>query len=99
MDPCPLNKNYQLVRNILAVGVKPGGSVSLTDGHVILIYDRRNPAFLEDGNGQIAYLEVQKALLEPTMLRKCSWQSITQHMRENNILTWLTENLAIKYGL
>ena len=43
--PCPLNKNYQLVRNVLAAGVKPDGSVSLNNGHAVLIYDERNPAF------------------------------------------------------
>lgn len=99
LNPCPLNKYYQLVRNILAIGVKPDGTVSLNDGHVILIYDERNPAFQNDGDGLIAYMETQKALQEPTMLRKCSWQRIVQYMREKDLLPWLTENLALKYGL
>ena len=99
LNPCPLNKNYQLVRNILATGVKPDGTVSVNNGHVVLIYDERNPAFQNSGNGLIAYKEVQKALREPTMLRKCSWQHIIQHVREKNILSWLTENLSLKYGL
>jgi len=97
-NPCPLNKNYQLVRNILAAGVKPNGSVSPNNGHIILIYDARNPAFQEGGNGLIAYTETRNALREPMMLRKCSWQRIVQHMRDNNILPWLTEHLAQKYG-
>jgi hypothetical protein len=96
---CPLNKNYQLVRNVLAAGVKPDGTVSLNNGHAVLIYDERNPAFQNNGDGLIAYMEVQKALQEPTMLRKCSWQHIVQHLREKNILSWLTENLSLKYGL
>lgn len=99
LNPCPLNKNYQLVRNILAAGVKPDGTVSLNNGRVVLIYDERNPAFQNNGNGLIAYIEVQKALREPTMLRKCSWQRIVQHMREKDILSWLTKNLTPKYGL
>ncbi len=99
LDPCPLRKNYQLVRNILAVGVKPDGSVSLNDGHVILIYDKRNPAFQNDGAGLMAYMETKEALQEPTMLRKISWQRIVQHIREKGLLPWLTENLALKYGL
>lgn len=103
LNPCPLNKNYQLVRNVLAVGVKPDGTMSLNDGHVILIYDERNPAFRKDeggyGDGWIAYEDTRTALREPTMLRKCSWQRIVQHMRDKNILPWLTENLAQKYGL
>jgi hypothetical protein len=99
MSPCPLNKNYQLVRNILAVGVKSNKSVSPNDGHVILIYDERNPAFQKDGDGFISYVQTREALQEPTMLRKCSWQRIVQHIREKNILPWLTEGLALKYGL
>lgn len=98
INPCPLNKNYQLVRNILAAGVKDG-TVSAKNGHAVLIYDKRNPAFQFDGEGENAYLETKRALKEPTMLRKCSWQHIVQHMKENKILPWLTKELNLKYGL
>jgi hypothetical protein len=97
--PCPLAANYQLVRNILAIGVSPNGEVSLTNGHVVLIYDERNSAFQRGGEGFIAFVETQRALREPTMLRKCSWQCITQYIRNNGILSWLTEQLELKYGL
>ena len=93
--PCPLAANYQLVRNILAVGVSPNGEVSSTNGHVVLIYDERNPAFQKGGAGFIAYVETQRALREPTMLRKCSWQHITQYMRNKGMLSWLTEQLVL----
>ena len=99
INPCPLNKNYQLVRNVLAAGVKPDGTVSINYGHAVLIYDQRNPAFQNGGNGLIAYTETRNALRMPTMLRKCSWQRIIQHLREKDILSWLTENLSLKYGL
>ena len=99
LNPCPLNKNYQLVRNILAVGVKSDNTVSLNNGHMVLIYDERNPAFQNKGVGQVAYMEVLNALLEPTMLRKCSWQRIVQFIREKDVMPWLTENLSLKYGL
>ena len=78
ISPCPLNKNYQLVRNILAAGVNQDGN-------------ERNPSFQANGNGQIAYTETREALREPTMLRKCSWQRIVQYLREKNVLDWLTE--------
>jgi len=97
--PCPLNKNYQLVRNILAMGVKPDGTISPSDGHVAFIYDERNPANHEGGNCHAAYMETRAALREPTMLRKCSWQHIIQHIRRRGLLPWLTESLAFKYGL
>jgi hypothetical protein len=97
--PCPLNKNYQLVRNVLAVGVKPDGTASLDGGHVVLLYDERNPAFREGGSAHSAYTETQQALLEPSMLRKCSWQRIIRHIRAKRLLPWLTDQLALKYGL
>ncbi len=99
MNPCPLNKNYQLVRNILAVGVKPDKSVTLNHGHAILIYDERNPSCQPSGNIYTAYLETRNALLEPKMLRKISWQKIVKQMRNKESLPWLTEQLDDKYGL
>jgi hypothetical protein len=69
--PCPLNRNYQLLRNILAVGVGTDGAASPQGGHVLLIYDERNPAFQEKGNGLAAYVDTRVALEEPKLLRKC----------------------------
>jgi hypothetical protein len=97
--PCPLYRNYQLVRNVLAAGVRPDGSVSIDHGHAVLIYDARNPAFHNGGKGLAAYRETQEALRAPTMLRKCSWQRIVQRMREKEILPWLAKALSLKYGL
>jgi hypothetical protein len=97
--PCPLHRNYQLVRNILAVGVNAEGEVSSENGHVVLIYDGRNPAFQEKGDGLSAYWDTRDALKEPGMLRRCSWQRIIQHIRQNGILPWLPEQLALKYGM
>ena len=99
LSPCPLDANYQLVRNILAIGVRPSGEVSSTDGHVVLIYDERNPAFQEGGKGFRAFAATRLALREPAMLRKCSWQRVIQYMRNEGTLPWLTEQLALKYGL
>jgi hypothetical protein len=47
--PCPLNKNYQLVRNVMAVSVKPDDTVSPNYGHVILICNGRNETFQQEG--------------------------------------------------
>jgi len=99
LKPCPLNNNYQLIRNLLAVGVKPDGTVSVNNGHVVLIYDERNPAFQKGGEGDIAYIDTKNALREPTMLRKCSWQRIVQLMRVKGLLPWLTQHLNLKYGI
>jgi hypothetical protein len=98
LNPCPLYKNYQLVRNILAAGVDSDGKVSVDNGHVVLLYDERNPSFQKQGDGLLAYNKTQAALRELTMIRKCSWQRIVQHLRSKRILHWLTDELALKYG-
>ena len=98
LDPCPLNENYQLVRNVLAACVKDK-TASYSNGHTILIYDERNPSFQNGGEGNRSYEETRSALLEPAVLRKCSWQKIIETMRSKNILPWLTDELELKYGL
>ena len=97
--PCPINKNYQLVRNILAACVRSDGSVSPEYGHVVLIYDERNPAFQQGGNGFTAFEQTRNALKVPGLLRKCSWQRIINHLRHETIIPWLAEQLELKYGL
>jgi hypothetical protein len=97
--PCPLYRNYQLVRNVLAIGTQNDGSVSLDSGHAVLIYDERNPAFQTRGKGYQAFVETKEALKNHQMLRKASWQSITGLLRRNEILPWLTDELKKKYGL
>jgi hypothetical protein len=99
MRPCPLNSSYQLVRNVLAIGMREDSSVSAENGHVILFYDDRNPAFMKTGSAHATYSESRAALKRPEMLRKCSWQRITQRMRQTKTLQWLTDELAFKYGL
>ncbi len=99
ISPCPLFRNYQLVRNLLAIGVQMDGSVSLDNGHAVLVYDQRNPAFQEQGKGYRAYHETKSALKNPAMLRKSSWQNITTFLRINSILPWLTNELEKKYGM
>ena len=71
--PCPIRKNYQLVRNILAACVRPDGSVLAEKGHAVLIYDERNPAFQKGGKGHTALENTREALHKPQLLRKCSW--------------------------
>ena len=98
-NPCPLNSTYQLVRNVLSVGVNTDGTVSSNNGYVVLIYDERNPAFNKDGKAIKAYNNTVASLHYPKMLRKCSWQRIIKHMREEGVLPWLIDELNKKYGL
>lgn len=97
-DPCPLNSTYQLVRNLLAVCVDRTGRVSLDSGHVVLLYDERNPAFQAEGDGITAWKKVRAALKKPTLMQMCAWQEIVSCLRTDESLNWLTYELGEKYG-
>ena len=99
LKPCPLNKNYQLVRNILAACVRDGGQIEPENGHAVLVYDERNPAFQKDGKGYKAFEKTRSALRNPSLLKKCSWQKIINGLKQNSESQWLTEALHKKYGL
>jgi hypothetical protein len=98
LKPCPLRANYQLVRNLLAVSV-PIDAMPSGEGHVVLVYDERNPAFQGGGKGYVAYEETRNALLESDRLKKCSWQQMVRNIREEKRLSWLADQLAVKYGI
>ena len=87
------------MRNILAACVRPDGQVNPDKGHTVLIYDERNPAFREGGDGYKAFIDTKKALHNTALLRRCSWQKIVHYLRSKNDLTWLTSQLSLKYGI
>jgi len=97
--PCPLRKTYQLARNILAACVRDDGTIVPDAGHVVLLYDARNPAFQDEGQGDEAYDTTRDALHDSRLLRKCSWQRIVGHLRKKGDFPWLVDQLEIKYGL
>ena len=99
LRPCPLHKTYQLVRNILAACIRPDGTIAPEYGHVVLIYDDRNPAFQPGGGGFLAFSQTRQALKNVRLLKKCSWQRIIRHLKTISILPWLLEKLELKYGL
>jgi hypothetical protein len=98
-NPCPLRFNYQLVRNILAACISPHGELSTKRGHVVLVYDDRNPSFQKGGKGFVSFEATKRALKYPKLLRKCSWQRIIKLLRKEPDLDWLTQELNLKYGL
>jgi hypothetical protein len=98
LAPCSLRTNYQLVRNLLAVSI-PSEAMPTGAGHVVLVYDERNPAFQKGGKGYEAYEETRNALLEPDRLKRCSWQQISDHIRKEMRLSWLADQLGAKYGI
>jgi hypothetical protein len=99
LNPCPLNSNYQLVRSVLAICVQPDGSVRTDCGHVVLLYDERNPAFGQNGKGLKAWKDVKAALKVPELLQKCTWQQVAASLRRCPEMMWLAKGLMCKYGL
>ena len=95
-SPCPLRRTYQLVRNVLAATVE-GGRVVAGRGHALLVYDVRNPVFQPHAGGTFEKLREQ--LIEPDLLRRCSWQRIIAAMADFKDLRWLVHGLEEKYGI
>ena len=75
------------------------GKLDTGKGHAVLVYDERNPAFVECGAGSKAYEQTREALRGKSMLRRCSWQTILKQLRAMEELKWLTDELKLKYGL
>jgi len=97
-DACPLHKNYQLVRNVLAAAVRPSGEIHQTGGHALLLYDDRNPSFVPGGDALAAFDSTRAGLIDKDQIRKCSWQSLLAQLQSRTKLAWLIEGLGEKYG-
>ena len=101
MTPCPLRDTYQLARNVLAVCVRPDGTVD-DAGHVLVIYDNRNPAFQPGGEAARQWEAATGALaklVRRSLLHRCSWQRLVAHLANDPDLDWLVNGLAAKYGI
>lgn len=97
-DNCPIRDNYQLVRNILAVAIDEYGKTKSNPGHVVMLYDERNPAFYDAGKAMKAWQDTKDALKDHHMLQKCSWQELVTILNKDKELHWLTVKLKEKYG-
>jgi hypothetical protein len=96
---CPLNKTYQLVRNILAACVDDNRELRTDRGHALVIYDQRNPAMAVDGRGENAWRKVYDSVRDRRILRRLSWQCFIAQWPNDPKLNWLKEELGAKYGL
>jgi hypothetical protein len=98
-ENCPLRHNYQLVRNVLAACVREDGLVSPSNGHALVVYDRRNPEFVGQGDGAETFRLTQLGLKNRKNLGRLSWQDIAAFMRQGKKLPWLMDALESKYGI
>jgi hypothetical protein len=98
-DPCPFGAVYQLARNALAAVVTPDGDVVPDRGHVLVLYDARNPAFQPGGQADTQWEAAVGACLVPGLLRRLSWQRLLTVMDAAPNLAWLLDAMRSKYGL
>jgi hypothetical protein len=97
--PCPLDRTYQLARNILAVCVDQDGELHIDRGHALIIYDQRNPAMAKDGACDRSWRAACESLQARSTLRRLSWQAFIAQWPSDAILNWLKQELCEKYGL
>ena len=81
-----------------AACVQRDGNLDYKNGHTVLLYDERNPAFQLGRDGLVAWQNVRDALKYPSLLEKCTWQQVIAPIRREPELKWLTDSLREKYG-
>ena len=96
---CPLNKTYQLVRNILAACVDEHCKLHADRGHALIIYDQRNPAMAARGICDVAWRKTYEALQARSTLRRLSWQGFIAQWPNDPVLGWLKKMVGEKYGI
>ena len=97
-EPCPFGATYQLARNALAATITTEGSLKLDRGHVLVLYDARNPAF-RAGKADRQWQLVVGASLHQSLFRLLSWQSLLATLVNAPELAYLIDGLEEKYGL
>ena len=99
-EPCPFGATYQLARNALAAAAITGeGSLGPPGGHVLVVYDARNPAFRAGGKADRQWQQVVGACLHQGLFRRLSWQALLASLAGAPGLAYLIDGLGEKYGL
>ena len=98
LRPCPFSEVYQLARNALAATVTAGG-LDLGAGHVLVVYDARNPEYASGGTAQRQYEAAVRACRVPGLFRRLSWQRMTGAFAGVPELVYLVTGLEKKYGI
>ena len=96
LQPCPFSLLYQLARNALATTLTDTG-LNANSGHVLAVYDARNPEFLAGGAAQQQYASAIAASRIPGLIRRLSWQRLAGALAP--ALAYLVAGLEGKYGI
>ncbi len=98
LRPCPLSGTYQLARNALAATVTANGC-DQDSGHVLIVYDARNPEFAAGGTAERQYVSAVAACRVPGLFRQLSWQRLAGALTGATELAYLVTGLEGKYGI
>ena len=98
LRPCPLSGTYQLARNALAATVTADGC-DRNLGHVLIVYDARNPEFAASGAAHRQYGAALAACRVPGLFRRLSWQRLVRALTGAPEFAYLVAGLAGKYGI
>ena len=98
-EPCPFGATYQLARNALAATITTEGSLKPDGGHVLVVYDARNPAFQGGGKAEGQWGSAVGACLHQGLLRRLSWQRLLTSLAGGPEFAYLVDSLGEKYGL
>ena len=98
LRPCPFSGTYQLARNALAATVTADG-YDQNLGHVLIVYDARNPEFAAGGTAQRQYEAASAACRVPGLIRRLSWQRLAGGLTGVGELAYLVAGLEGKYGI
>ena len=98
LRPCPFSDVYQLARNALAATVSEDG-FDPHSGHVLVVYDARNPEFAAGGEAGRQYELAISACKVPGLIRRLSWQRLVDALTCAPELDYLVAGLGGKYGI
>ena len=97
--PCPFKDVYQLARNALAAVVTADGKLDLTKGHVLVVYDARNPEFRDEGKAERQWRLATTSCRVPGLVRRLSWQRLMGVLAQAPELAYLVDSIERKYGV
>lgn len=98
LRPCPFSEVYQLARNALAATVTECG-FDPNSGHVLIVYDARNPEFAAGGVAGRQYESAISACRVPGLIRRLSWQRLVDAFTCAPELAYLLVGLEGRYGI
>lgn len=97
--PCPFRDVYQLARNALAAAFTPEGEFNPATGHVLVVYDARNPEYQQNGKAETQWSSATEDSQIRGLVRRLSWQRLIAVFAHAPELEYLVSAVARKYGL